>query len=501
MKSSFQSNIVFFKYLFLVFLVLASCQKDDPVDEEITIDDPNDPNDDPNDDPTNSTGRFSDYISCSIISTPSAVSLNPTYTKYINCSGIPVVGSDNIPDEALLVASETIEFMLTGLGAIRNRLITGGAYTILYEDGVRLNDVPEAGGLGVDDYGAIYRFDQNANINVLITPSWNLMCAPHPLSGPTRGNYLIHEMAHMFDGGALRQLDSSFQSTLASTFTTARSNNLWDNTYASTNKEEYFAETVMIWYGSNEIGPEGGGDSNRNDIGTRAELQSYDGGVYNLIASKLNNLTDVPGCREPVITGTTANCPESVTDIDGNVYEVVNIGPMCWMKENLKTTRYKDGSPILNIIDNGQWENTANGAWCNYENDANTDELYGKLYNWYAAANPAGLCPEGWHIPSYQELQDLVNYSGGDYKAGNLRTVDYWNSSNGSTNSSGFSALPSGERLAGGNFQGTGDSTFFMSYTATTDSYYTKSVFSNQVPVYSPIPDKNLGSSCRCIKD
>ena len=83
---------------------MTSCEKDDSISGDSTIvdpNDPNDPNDDPNDDPMNSTGRFSDYIVCNVISTPSALGLNSTYTKFINCSGVAIVGSSNVSDQAL----------------------------------------------------------------------------------------------------------------------------------------------------------------------------------------------------------------------------------------------------------------------------------------------------------------------------------------------------------------------------------------------------------------
>lgn len=78
------------------------------------------------------------------------------------------------------------------------------------------------------------------------------------------------------------------------------------------------------------------GDGFRNEIGTRNQLQGYDSAIYNLINAKFNSLTDVPGCRIPVISGTTATCPETVTDIDGNVYEVINIGPFLLDERKLK---------------------------------------------------------------------------------------------------------------------------------------------------------------------
>ena len=72
----------------------------------------------------------------------------------------------------------------------------------------------------------------------------------------------------------------------------------------------------------------------------------------------------------------------SVTDIDGNEYPVVGIGNQCWTKENLKTTRYADGSVIPNVTDGAQWSGLTTGAWANYFNNPVNDSIYGKLYNW-----------------------------------------------------------------------------------------------------------------------
>ena len=193
--------------------------------------------------------------------------------------------------------------MLSGIGSARNRLITGDAYAIIYEEGQTLEDVPEVPSSIPTTASGVYI----GQLNLLVSGEYDLLCN-HDF-GTTGGNTFIHEFAHMLDFGAIRRLDGSFGSSLSNTFNNARSNGLWDNTYAATNPNEYFAEGVTIWYGENWIGPEGG-DGFRNEIGTRGQLQNYDSGLYNLIAGKLNNLTDVPGCREPVIWGATADCPK-----------------------------------------------------------------------------------------------------------------------------------------------------------------------------------------------
>jgi uncharacterized protein (TIGR02145 family) len=480
-KGTFFSRSPIFLLAFILLFVF-SCQKDDSTTS-----------DNPNGDPTNSTGRFSDHLTCTIISVPGEVNLPSIYTKYINCSGIPVVGTSGVSDEALIVADQTIEFMLTGLGNVRDRLITSGNYAVLYHEGLTLDDLPgfQSSGTATGQYvGQLQAFASDEE---------SLMCNPEKGYGHT----LVHEFAHMMHLSAIQHLNSGFQSQLNNVYNSAISNGLWNNTYAATTSLEYLAEGVTIWYGVNSIGPDGG-DGWRNEIGHRGDLQNYDPAFFNLINDNFNSLTDMPGCRLPLIPGASANCPGTVTDIDGNVYEVVNIGPLCVMKENLKTTRYSNGNPIPNLTDYSEWENTSSGAWANYENDPAQDAIFGKLYNWYALNNP-GLCPEGWHVPDINELQAIVNYAGGDHKAKNLRSTILWDPFNpDNTNSIGFSALPSGERHESGNYQGIYHETFFGSTTVRVDndgSYYSKSIYGDNDYVFNGTPDKNFGTPCRCVKD
>lgn len=75
-----------------------------------------------------------------------------------------------------------------------------------------------------------------------------------------------------------------------------------------------------------------------------------------------------------------------VTDIDGNQYNSVIICSQELMKENLKVTKYTDGTPIPQVTDPTLWANLTTGAWCYYNNDPAQGAIYGKLYNWYAVA-------------------------------------------------------------------------------------------------------------------
>ncbi|MDP4227430.1 MAG: fibrobacter succinogenes major paralogous domain-containing protein, partial [Bacteroidota bacterium] len=141
---------------------------------------------------------------------------------------------------------------------------------------------------------------------------------------------------------------------------------------------------------------------------------------------------------------------DTIKDIDGHLYKMVVIGQQIWMTENLRVSKYNDGTPIPKVTDDTEWGNTIKGAFCWYDNDsAQYDNPYGKLYNWYAVSTQK-LCPVGWHVPTLTEWNTL-NITLGDtaVAGGKLKEAGYehWISPNvGATNESGFTALPAGDR-------------------------------------------------------
>jgi len=101
----------------------------------------------------------------------------------------------------------------------------------------------------------------------------------------------------------------------------------------------------------------------------------------------------------------------TITDIDDNIYNTVLIGDQCWMKENLKTTQYRNGTPIeYPAADNNAWKNNTSGTYAWYDNDISLKDSHGALYNWHAGVNANGLCPTGWHVPTDAEWMQLVDY-------------------------------------------------------------------------------------------
>ncbi len=146
-----------------------------------------------------------------------------------------------------------------------------------------------------------------------------------------------------------------------------------------------------------------------------------------------------------------------VTDIDGIRYNSVIIGTQEWMKENLKVSKYTDGTIIPQVTDPTAWANLTTGAWCYYNNDPANGTIYGKLYNWYAVAGIHDtdpntpnkiLAPLGWHIPSNSEWTTLSNYLGGELVAGGKMKstgTSLWQTPNtAATNESGFAGIPGG---------------------------------------------------------
>lgn len=144
-----------------------------------------------------------------------------------------------------------------------------------------------------------------------------------------------------------------------------------------------------------------------------------------------------------------------VVDAGGNVYTTVIIGNQEWFTENLRTTKYNNGTPIPNITSNSEWGNLTTGAYAWYDNDEATYKYaQGALYNWYAVET-GNLCAAGWHVPTDAEWTTLTDYLGGASVAGGklkaTGTIEaetgLWHDPNtGATNETGFTALPGGGR-------------------------------------------------------
>jgi uncharacterized protein (TIGR02145 family) len=209
------------------------------------------------------------------------------------------------------------------------------------------------------------------------------------------------------------------------------------------------------------------------------------------------------------LTFRTANETGTVSDIDGNTYNTVKIGQQWWMAENLKATKYNDGTAIPNETGNAAWSALTTGAYCDYSNTPANSVIYGRLYNWWVAAatNPKNVCPTGWHVSSDPEWTTLAAYLGGTGTAGgSLKETGttHWVSPNGSaTNQTGFTALPGGFRSnGGGSYLNMGINGFWWSSTfQDASNSLSRSLNSTDGALGSSQYGNVNGFSVRCIQD
>ncbi len=197
---------------------------------------------------------------------------------------------------------------------------------------------------------------------------------------------------------------------------------------------------------------------------------------------------------------------DTVSDVQGNVYETVIIGTQWWMAENLKVTKYRNGDDIPEVTDGTTWAGLSTGAYCVYDNDTDNVATYGRLYNWFVIDDSRNVAPTGWHVPSWAEIQTLYNYLGGKLVAGGKLKeagTTHWVSPNdGATNETGFTGLPGGARDNDGSFiymYNYGD--FWSTTEFDSPRSWLLSLWTGYDGVYDYAYSKQAGFSVRCVKD
>ncbi len=250
---------------------------------------------------------------------------------------------------------------------------------------------------------------------------------------------------------------------------------------------------------ANASGGGGSGDGGGGSAGTFTGTSNHICGVSNVVNSTL-----------------TYN---SVIDQDGNVYKTIVIGTQEWMTENLNTSTYRNGDPIVSGLTSAQWSGTTSGAWAYYSDNASFECPYGKLYNFYACTDARQLCPTGWHVPTDAEWTTLINLFDPNAQGGNATNssggplkstgtvgaaTGWWTSPNtGASNSSGFSAIPGGflTILAAPNNMGS-NGYFWTSTEVDANAGYARIFYNNSANVFRSLNfGKRTGFSVRCLKD
>jgi uncharacterized protein (TIGR02145 family) len=198
---------------------------------------------------------------------------------------------------------------------------------------------------------------------------------------------------------------------------------------------------------------------------------------------------------------------QTVTDIDGNVYNTITIAGQVWLKENLKVTHYRNGDAIPLVPGAAAWSALTTGAWCNYNNVAGNADTYGRLYNWYATQDARGIAPEGWHVATDAEWITLTDYLGGETVAGGkLKETGtlHWGPPNiGATDEVGFTALPGGYRANNEVFIGLHSIGSWWTSDASTPGFaWANGIFNEAVNVdRGGYYEQKMGFSIRCVRD
>lgn len=187
-------------------------------------------------------------------------------------------------------------------------------------------------------------------------------------------------------------------------------------------------------------------------------------------------------------------------------YKSVKIVKQVWMLENLNVTHYRNGDSIPEARTEEEWKKCLQeekGCWCNYQNNPELGYKYGKMYNWYAVADPRGLAPEGWHVPSISEWEELIINLGGKMEAGGkLKSANDWGRNCNANNESGFFGLPGGLRSSEGQFLSLND---YANWWSTSDykngmAYYVY-LYCNLNFAIKYYFSKGDGFSVRCVKN
>jgi uncharacterized protein (TIGR02145 family) len=198
----------------------------------------------------------------------------------------------------------------------------------------------------------------------------------------------------------------------------------------------------------------------------------------------------------------------NVTDIDRNSYTSVKIGTQVWMVQNLRTTKYRNGDLIGTTTPDTldiRTENKPKYQWI-YKGYEDKVAIYGRLYTWYAVSDSRNIAPLGWHVPSYGDWATLIDYLDEQYNSGaklKETATTHWITPNaGADNSTGFTALPGGNREVDGAFNYIGYHGSWWS----TDEYLSDYAWNQYLSYDSSsftgtFVMKKLGISVRCVLD
>ena len=187
------------------------------------------------------------------------------------------------------------------------------------------------------------------------------------------------------------------------------------------------------------------------------------------------------------------------------------IGTQLWSNENLNVTTFRNGDEIFEANTAAEWKTRGEQhlpAYCDIFIVTNDSKLFGKCYNWYAVNDSRGLAPYGWHIPSEQEFNTLINYVGGAV-AGAKRLISEmaWSNKFKTFSPTGFNAYPSYSVWVYENKFVTQNNCKFWTSTVINKEQANfigiseHPINKNSLEITKGTISKNYGIQCRCIND
>ena len=243
--------------------------------------------------------KFTQENTVKVTTVPQSLHLNQFYKKYIDADGIPVVSSENVHDEALLKARDIIIGMLSKRKDVARKMVEKRCKVMVVGEKEEVCDLPEYAHIcnskdsiaywnkRARGFGGAPEDDLSSSCG-----EENLICLP---GDRYQGeNILIHEFAHLIHTVGIVGIDPLFNEKLQTVMNHAKEKGLWEKTYALSNKEEYFAETVQSFFNCNRYSETPNGVHNANN--RREKLKKYDPEMYLLLLNYFPEI-EIPICN------------------------------------------------------------------------------------------------------------------------------------------------------------------------------------------------------------
>lgn len=234
---------------------------------------------------------------------PKELQLDSFYKKYLDVVGIPIIGSDKVPDLAFYSVADKVTEMMYLRKDVLKKMVDHNIRICIMAKTEVTTDIPEYSNWndpeqseGIDWNTRGRGFGATIELPLTSCAEENLLCYDKSIDGYYNEDIFIHEFAHSILGLGIRFIDKDIDKELQQALDDAVAAGLWKNTYAATNIEEYFAEGVQDWFNVNTKAIPT--DGIHNEISTREDLKKYDPTLYNIIERYFHESSNKISCHQ-----------------------------------------------------------------------------------------------------------------------------------------------------------------------------------------------------------